>query len=95
MRTADGAEHLNQDVQATDRRQGVGQQRQGHVAAGQLLGHDPRSDHDGQQQHGADGLAGQLAQQVHHQPAAMSARARCSSALSMVSSGNCSSCNIR
>jgi hypothetical protein len=44
--------------------QRVGQQRDAHVPAGELLGHDPRADDHRQQQCGAEGFAQQLANQV-------------------------------
>lgn len=74
MGAAHRPEHLDQHVQAGDRGQRVGKQRDRRVAAREALGHDARADHDRQQQPRAQRLGGQLAAQRGH--AFSSARCR-------------------
>ena len=45
VRATHRAENLDQYDQATHRRQGVGQECDSGVAAGQAFAHDPRADH--------------------------------------------------
>ena len=96
MRSADRAEHLDQDVEAADGGQRVGKQRDRHVAVGQALAHDARADHDGQQERGADCLGKKLARKVDHgQLFTMAVSAACKSASVIVSNGKWRSCSMR
>jgi hypothetical protein len=67
VRATHGAEHLDEDVETANRCQGVREERDGSVAASKTLGHDPRADHDREQQRRAARFAAELADEVHRQ----------------------------
>jgi hypothetical protein len=56
MRAGNRAEDRDEHKQAGTRRQGVREQGNGGVTRRQLLAHDARSDHDGEQERGAERL---------------------------------------
>ena len=65
VRAADRAKHLDQNIETTDRRCGVGEQGDGHIPARQAFGHDARANHHRQQQCRAEQLGEQFPMQIH------------------------------
>ena len=60
MRARNGAKHCDQHVQPRAGGDGVAQQRDSRVAAGQRLAHDAGAHDDGEQQGGAEEFGGDL-----------------------------------
>ena len=63
-RRPDRAEPQDERDERGARRQGIGEQRHRHVAGGEALAHDPRSDHRREQERRARRLGGEAAAQI-------------------------------
>ena len=65
MGARDRAEGEDERHEGGAGRDGIGEERQRHVAAGESLGHDPRADDGGEQERGADRFRHESSRETH------------------------------
>ena len=65
VRSADGAKKCDQRCQDCDCSPGIGQQRYGRIAAGELFRHDPGSDNRGGEERGSETFGEQPVREGH------------------------------